>query len=114
MASRKQQLLSDYIDSSRGWGFHPFRLVRKGLSAVEHGLIKTIKVPYHIATAAYDRVTPKDLQHILRWTPMGLAIRAGVKLSPIAKKGLEQTAKWSPYGMVFRGAEYALPKLVQK
>lgn len=114
MASKKQQLLDRYIDSTRGWGFHPFRMVRKGLSAVEHGVIKSIEVPYHIANAAYDKVTPKDLQHILRWTPYGLAIRAGVKLSPLAKAGIEKYAKWGPEGMVFRGAEYALPKIAKR
>lgn len=76
--------------------------------------IKSIEVPYHIAAAAYDKVTPKDLQHILRWTPYGLAIRAGVKLAPTARKGLETAVKWTPEGMIFRGSEYALPKLAKR
>lgn len=113
MASKKQHLLSEYLDSTRGWGFNPFKAIRKGLSAVEHGVIKSIEVPYHIANAAYNKVTPKDLQHILRWTPQGLVLRSGVKLSREAKAGINKYAKWGPEGMVFRGTEYTLPKAVK-
>ncbi len=114
MASKKQQQLSELLDSSRGWGWNPFKAVEHGLSAIEHGVIKSIEVPYHIANVAYDKVTPKDLQHILRWTPYGLAIRAGVKLSPLAKAGVEKYAKWGPEGLIFRGAQYSLPKLEKR
>ena len=113
MASKKQQLLGDLLDASRGWGFHPFRAIRKAASAVEHGIVDTVAVPYHVATAAYDKVTPRDLQHILRWTPQGLVLRSGVKLSREAKAGINKYAKWGPEGMVFRGAEYTLPKVVK-
>ena len=100
--------LNGVMSPTSGWSL--FKAARKGMSAVTHVATKAVSVPFSIASKSYQAVTPKKLKSILRWTPGGLAIRAGVKLAPGVKAGLSKVVKWSPYGMAFRGTEYALTK----
>ncbi len=84
--------------------FHVIESAAKGIGHLATGAIKT-------ADHFYEKVTPSQLKSVLRWTPAGLALRAGAKVAPDTLKILGSVVKWSPYGMVYRGARYELPKL---
>ena len=88
MSSYKQELLGRYLDESRTgkMGWNPFKAVRKVASAATNIATKAVTIPFSIASKSYNKITPKDLKKILRWTPEGLAIRAGVALAPGVKK----------------------------
>ena len=86
---------------------NPFKVVESIATDVAHLATGAIKD----ANAFYQKVTPSQLKSVLRWTPLGLALRGGAKIAPETLKVLGQVAKWSPFGMVYRGVRYELPKV---
>ena len=97
---------------ARSAGWNPFHAIKHGLEDVEHAAFKTIETPWNLTVKAYDKVTPKDLRSVLRWTPYGLVFRTGVKLERETKAHLATMVKWSPGGIMFRGIEYPLEHAV--
>jgi hypothetical protein len=90
-----------------GFSLNPFRAIANAASGMTHLASGAITTVAHL----YQRVTPTDLQKILRWTPYGLIIRAGVKIAPATRRILGAAVKWSPQGMIYRGASYGLGKV---
>jgi hypothetical protein len=91
------------LRGSSDLGWNPFK-------AVASLTKKAITLPFSLATKAQDKLTPNELKSIIRWTPQGLALRAGVQMTAADKKSLGKMVKWSPQGMVFRGGNYAMEK----
>lgn len=89
-------------------GWNPFSAVTSAVAKVTQTAVKAAALPFSLASKAPSKITPADLKAVLRWTPEGLVIRSGVKMTQATKDHLATTVKWSPHGMVFKGVEHPL------
>lgn len=93
-----------------GFSWNPLHYLAKAASGLKH-------LEGEAITSVADlvkKVTPKDLQKILYWSPYGLAIRAGAKVSDHAKQILEKAVKWLPgEKFMYNGAVHTLSTLTK-